>query len=116
VEELTRRVCARLCRYHKPGHFEEPGCAGFALLASEKRAGKALLALDVSEGAGEEPLFGLDADDLRLLSVCALCDYPPDGCDFRNPAVDPATCAPCGGLRALALLLVSGHGLPPPRS
>lgn len=107
MSRLRDVLCPLLCRYHKPDPFEPPGCAGFSLLAELDRSVE-LRDLVLSLDPRAEPLFGLSADDPRLLEICARCPYPPDGCDFRNPAVARASCAPCGGLRAVAGLTARG--------
>ncbi|CAO0820679.1 conserved hypothetical protein [Desulfarculales bacterium] len=97
-----------ICRYHKPGCREESDYSGLAWLGSAHTwSGRCttwppLTAL---------PLFRLDPDDPGLLKVCADCEYRVDGCDFRNPAVDSADGAPCGGLRAVAEHLTAGRDL-----
>jgi hypothetical protein len=105
---MRELICAPLCRYHKPGKAEEPGCGGLVWLQSRPhlRAPLAQAALDPADS-----LYGLNDDDPRLLHVCAGCEYRADGCDFRDPSVPRDKCAPCGGLRAVAGLLAAGHGL-----
>ncbi|MFZ5586858.1 MAG: hypothetical protein ACOZHQ_13135 [Thermodesulfobacteriota bacterium] len=101
-------ICPTLCRYHKPGRREEPGCGGLVCL--EARPG---LTADLAGLAPDpaRPLFGLAGDDPRLLAVCQACAYRVDGCDFRDPAAPRDQCAPCGGLRAVAGLLAAGRDL-----
>lgn len=105
---MRQAICQPLCRYHKPGRREEPGCGGLAWLEKRPHLAGEVHRLDPLAAA---PLFGLSPDDPRLLKVCAGCEYRADGCDFRDPAVDPADCAPCGGLRAVAGLLAAGRDL-----
>lgn len=105
---MRQAICPHLCRYHKPGRQEEPGCGGLVWLQGQPH-----LAAQVHQLAplADEPLFGLRPDDPRLLRVCQGCDYRVDGCDFRDPAVPDSECAPCGGLRAVAGLLAGGQDL-----
>ncbi len=105
---MRQIICPRLCRYHKPGQEETPGCGGLEWLLERPEFYPAVERLEPQE---HEPLFGLDPDDPRLMAICRGCDFLVDGCDFRDPAVDPADCAPCGGLRAIAGLLARGRNL-----
>jgi hypothetical protein len=111
---MRELICGPLCRYHKPGKAEQPGCGGLVWLQGRPHLrgplAQAAKAVQVApDPAG--PLYGLNPDDPRLLHVCAGCEYREGGCDFRNPAVPRDQCAPCGGLRAVAGLLAAGHGL-----
>jgi hypothetical protein len=105
-----RLVCERQCAYHKPEKISEEPCAAFILLAGQR----GLLSPDGVAARfpprGKEPPRNVNENDPRLLVVCALCSFPPDGCDFRSPRfLKPAgTCEPCGGLRVLAGLLDAG--------
>ncbi|MCB2188862.1 MAG: radical SAM protein [Deltaproteobacteria bacterium] len=106
--DLRHTVCGQLCRYHKPGREEIPGCGGLAWLEGRDEPAPELTAC---LPAPDVPLAGLDPEDPRLLLVCAGCDYRVGGCDFRDPEVAAADCAPCGGLRAVAGLLAAGRDL-----
>jgi hypothetical protein len=107
MPSLRDIVCERFCSYHRPDHFVEPGCAGFVFLDDAARPVDLPDIISRVDPSGEE-LFGLASDDPKLLTVCNSCTYPPDGCDFRNPATKAERFAPCGGLRALAALLSAG--------
>lgn len=101
-------ICQPFCRYHKPGRREELSCGG--LVWREQRphlAGEVYRLNPLAQAV----LFGLSPDDSRLLKVCQGCEYRVDGCNFRDPAVDPADCVPCGGLNAVAGLLAAGRDL-----
>jgi len=104
LSDSRSTVCQRLCAYHKPGIFEEPGCGALVRL-TEMAVDSALLEEALADNEGGFVLWGIPQDDPRLLSVCAGCDFLAEGCDFRNPAVPRESCSPCGGLRALALLI-----------
>lgn len=97
-----------MCRYYKPGKKEDPGCGGLEWLQARPRLGSAVAGL-----AHEPPelLYGLDDNDARLLAICQICEFRIDGCDFRDPGVEPDECEPCGGLRAVAGLLAAGQKL-----
>lgn len=105
-------ICPNLCRYYKAGRREEPGCGGLVWLEArpDSEPGLSAALADLAPDP-ERPLFGLADDDPRLLAVCGACEYRIDGCDFRDPAVPRDQCAPCGGLRAVAGLLVAGRDL-----
>lgn len=100
-------ICPKLCRYYKPGKVEDPGCGGLEWLLKRPELQEAVAGLHPTDQA----LFGLADDDPRLVAICRTCEFRIDGCDFRDPAVDPADCAPCGGLRAVAGLLAQGRDL-----
>lgn len=106
--DLRESVCAGLCAYFKPEKKEETGCGGLHWL--KKHPG---LLSQVSGLAplADDPLFGIHSEDPRLLTVCSLCEYRIDGCDFRDPSVPRDQCSPCGGLRAVAGLLAGGWDL-----
>ena len=108
-----KAICEKFCAYYKPDHFEAPGCAGYEHLANAPEAADHLATLSRLEKMSGAPLFGLDDDDPALLAICAVCTYPPDGCDFRNPDVDRSTCSPCGGLQAVSCLIARGSRLSP---
>lgn len=103
-------MCERQCAYHKPEKTTEEPCAAFSLLAGQR----GLLSPDGVAARlparGEESSPIVDEYEPRLLAVCALCSFPPDGCDFRSPRFLKPSCAfePCGGLRVLAGLLDAG--------
>lgn len=101
-------MCEGLCAYHKPGKVEEPGCGGLVRLTAA-RVGPEALEAAIGKGLGGDALCGLPKDDPRLLEVCTDCDYFIDGCDFRDPEVAACDCSPCGGLKAVALLLSKGQ-------
>lgn len=102
--DLRAQICPAMCRYHKPGKVEDPGCGGLEWLLARPEAAAPLPGL---AQAGRH-LAGLDAEDPRLWVVCRSCEFRVDGCDFRDPAVPDADCEPCGGLKAVALLLANG--------
>lgn len=101
-----RSVCHPLCRYYKPEKPEESVCGGLAWLHGRRPplVLDELVARAVREG---DALSGLAPEDPRLLTVCEVCEYRVDGCDFRDPSVPRAECAPCGGLRACAALFAT---------
>ncbi len=102
---MRELICPRLCRYHKPDKPEEVGCGGVLWLEARSHLEGAVAKLPPQPGRG---LYGLDADDPRLLAVCRACPYRAEGCDFRDPGVPPEACEPCGGLKAVAGLLATG--------
>ena len=105
-------LCPLLCRYYKPGHSQEEGCGGVLWLERHPE----LEAKTRDIGPDHTPsLYGQDRDHPLLARVCRQCPYRMDGCDFRDPTVPEADCAPCGGLRAVAWLLDRGL-LPKERS
>ena len=101
-------ICPRLCRYHKPGKIEDPGCGGLEWLLTRPALAEAVRRVAKTPG---DLLHGLDPADPRLLTVCGLCDFQVDGCDFRDPQVPRDQCEPCGGLQAVAALLAAGEDL-----
>lgn len=109
---IRKLVCEGLCAYHKPGKVEEPGCGGLVRL--EGRAVPLGELLDaISKGSGGDALCGLPKDDPRLLEICTDCEYFVDGCDFRDPQIPASACSPCGGLKAVALVLANDPKLLP---
>lgn len=105
MNRVRRQICQNLCRYYKPEKAgQEEGCGPVQTLETRVDLLPALSALDPDGPA----LFGLDADHPALLAACAACPYRVDGCDFRDQAVPPEDCSPCGGLRALAGLNAAG--------
>ena len=105
---MQQTVCAALCRYYKPQRDEEERCGGYNWLAAHPQWQVHLAGLDSSQPGR---LFGLEGQDPRLWAVCKACPFLIDGCDFRDPSVADADCAPCGGLRAIAGLLAAGLAL-----
>ncbi len=105
MNRVRRLICPKLCRYYKPDKAgQEQGCGPVQTLETRAGLEPALAALDP---AGPD-LFGLEPDHPALLAACQACPYRVDGCDFRDPAVPPEQCSPCGGLRALAGLTAAG--------
>lgn len=105
MPNLRETICQNLCRYYKPEKAgQEEGCAPVLLLEGRSGLGQAVAALDPKGPA----LFGVDAVHPQLLAICRQCSYRVDGCDFRDPAVSDADCAPCGGLRAMAGIIAAG--------
>lgn len=104
MTRLRELVCKSLCAYHKPGKVEEPGCGGLVRLLGSGITQKAIEA-GLKGPPGGDSLRGISPDDPRLVDVCAGCDYFVDGCDFRDPDVPDGDCSPCGGLKAVALIL-----------
>lgn len=108
--DARRLVCERQCAYHKPAKVSEEPCAAFSLLTgrSDLLAPGGAAARLPARGEASPPK--VDENEPRLLAVCALCPFPPDGCDFRNPRFlkSSGSSEPCGGLRVLASLLDAG--------
>jgi hypothetical protein len=108
---MREYVCPALCRYYKPHRPDPEGCGAMQWLERRPHLALALARLAPDHGAH---LFGLPPDHSRLADICAACSYAARDCDFRDPAVAEADCAPCGGLRAVAALIAAGQPLEGP--
>lgn len=78
-----------------------------------EKSGVTARELERALAAGETGggLGGIPPDAPFLLEICTGCEYFVDGCDFRDPQIDRASCSPCGGIKAVALLSKSKAGI-----
>jgi hypothetical protein len=105
---MREYVCPTLCRYYKPHRPDPEGCGAMQWLERRPGLGPALARLAPDHGSH---LYGLTGGHPLLADICAACGYAAEDCDYRDPAVPDADCAPCGGLRAVAALLAAGEPL-----
>ncbi len=121
-------ICRRYCSYYKPQKNEAEKCLAFELLnawaaqAPEMRAALARSPETVadadflpirSEPNGNTGALGnqdrAPGKEISLQTIekiiCSHCVFRSQGCDFANKVPGAA---PCGGVRALGLLLVDG--------
>jgi len=102
---LRDKVCSGFCRYYKPDKPDPEGCGGLNWLEKRPELAARLARLPSDHGSH---LYGLRGDHSLLSAICAECAFRIDGCDFRDPQVSEADCAPCGGLRVVAALAARG--------
>lgn len=106
-ERLQRLVCAEHCRFFKPWREEERHCGGHRWLLGKAGSDEGIL--DAMERLrGCRPILPLRADSLLLRTVCARCEFYPDGCRFRSGG-SSRQAVPCGGVVVIDLLLERGH-------
>jgi len=118
-------ICQKFCSYYQPQKDEAEKCLAYELLAAwsgwEPKLGAVLAStphpdLLPSRGEGKIEVGACGHQDsfpaletgLRVVTatICPRCAFRSHGCDFVARSDEAA--APCGGLRALAVLLGEG--------
>jgi hypothetical protein len=94
--DLRGELCARFCPYYKPGRKEDLRCNGFLVIEGLIKKGFQISFFITEKG------FDPAIQESLLHSLCAVCPFFEDGCDFVR---QKERSSPCGGFILLAYLL-----------
>ncbi len=98
AQSLRHSLCQPFCAYWKPGNNKDLACRGYQVVAGFVQAGRSL----PFAPAGRD--FDHTRAEVLVNTMCRVCDFQEDGCDFMRDRTVP----PCGGFVLLARLLQQG--------
>ena len=98
-------ICRQFCAFYRPGREEAEKCLAFSVAAQVLRRRPELL-----PALSALPQPGGVAVEAAARVLCPRCVFRRHGCDFARGETGAS---PCGGLTALAALLMDGELSPP---